>query len=267
MSNYNSKDEEYFDISEKILNLSDRLSEEIILTNIGNQLDNKITLFTDKINYLSLFKQKYSDIEPEDSDYDKQYIIQSLEKVTTLVSEKIHNRYGLRLGTDLDFTSPSDYLENMEAVYEFFFIRHFQNIIDYINLELKRTRPQIIERYSKLIQDETHSKDVFFAIKSKKFKNIEDAIIFHFIGEIIDDIISSNNSAYVLFEKIVSTDPYEEVNSMISGMLINYGEGLMFDSDTECYKLYMTPLQEHDIKNEVRNKILMKYLENCELEE
>ena len=268
MSYFKSNNEERFDISEKILNLSDKLSEEIVLDLIEEELDEQTNLFRNgRINYVSLFKEKYTNIDPEDPDYDRQYVHQALDKVTTLVKTKIHERYKLTFGEDLDFSDPDEYLDNMEAIYEFFFIRHIKNIIDYLNLELRRTKSQLIERYSKLIQDETHKSDVFFGIKSKKFKNIEDVIVFHFIGEMIDDILNSNNSAYVLFERIVSTDPYEETNYKISEMLINYGNQLMFDNDTECYTQYISVLEEPNIKNEVRNAVLMEYLKNVNKED
>ena len=37
----------------------------------------------------------------------------------------------------------------------------------------------------------------------------------------------------------------------------------MFDNDTECYTSYMSVLEEPNIKNEVRNAVLMEYLKKC----
>lgn len=267
MGYYKEDGEEYFSISEKILNLSDRLSEEIILKNIEQQLDNGISLFMDKINYLTLYKKKYSEIDPESPVYDRQYLAQSLENVTTLVKEKIHDRYLLTIGRELDFTMLTDYLEDMEAIYEFFYIRHFENLIAYIGLELKKNKTQIIERYKTLIQNGTFEKDVFFDIKNKKYQNMENTLVVHFIDEIIEDIVGMNNSAYVLFEEIVNTDPYEAVNYAIGDMLINYGEALVFESDSQCYDLYMEPLKDIGIRNEIRNLVLMNYLEEMEVPE
>ena len=51
-------------------------------------------------------KKKYTNIDPEDPDYDRQYVHQALDRVTTLVKTKIHERYKLTFGEDLDFSDP-----------------------------------------------------------------------------------------------------------------------------------------------------------------
>jgi len=259
--------EELFDISDRILQLSDELSEEIILANIKDQLESELELFVDKKNYLTLFREKYAEITPENSFYDKSYVQEALERVTGLVKMNLQKRYRLTLGKELDFYFPEQYLIDMENIYEFFFIRHFENLVTYFNTELKRTRPQIIDRYSKIFQEEEHSKDVFVLQAKKKFKNRRDVIVMHFISDIINDIVESNKSAYVLFEKIIAADPYEEVNSIVNNLLVDYGNGISFEGDVFCYELYMKPLENQEIRNELRNKVLMKYLETCEVEE
>jgi hypothetical protein len=266
MSIYDSQ-EEYFDISEKILKLSDELSEEIILENIREQLDSKMVLYTDKINYLTLFKEKYAQITPENSFYDKNYIHDALERVSKLVENLLDNRYGIKLGKDIDYYMPEEYLTDMERLYEFFFIRHFKNLTDYFYYELQKNRSRIIERYENLFQQDEHSKDIFVLQAKKKFKHIDDIIVIHFINDIIEDILNSETSGYVLFDRIANLDPYEEVNMHIIGLLQNYGSGIALVGDKECYDMYMAPLKETDLKNELKNTVFMKYLETCEIEE
>ena len=45
-------DEEYYDTADRILRLSDELSEDIVLENISEQLNSKLTDQIDKINYV-----------------------------------------------------------------------------------------------------------------------------------------------------------------------------------------------------------------------
>jgi hypothetical protein len=261
------RDNEYFDISEKILKLSDELAEDIILTNIGDQLEGKLDLFTDKINYLSLFRSKYSEITPENTFYDKNYIRSALLKVTDLVSKLLSERYGVTLGTDLDFYFPDDYLKDMETIYEFFFIRHFKNLVNYFNNQLEKRRDELVERYQGSIQEDEHSKDVFVIQAKKKFKNMEDVIITHFINDIIEDIREYSPSAYVLFDTIVNSDMEEEYNARMALMLENYGNQIVFMGDKESFNMYMSVLDDQEVRNELRNEILMKYLESVEIEE
>jgi hypothetical protein len=263
----NFREEEYFDISEKIMRLSDELAEDIILTNIADQLDGKVDLFTDKINYVTLFRNKYSAITPENSFYDKNYVRTALLKVTDLVARILKDKYGVSLGTDLDFYFPDDYLRDMETIYEFFFIRHFDNLVDYFSNQLESRRSEFIERYEPIIQTEEHSKDVFVQNAKRKFKNFGDVVVMHFIGEIIGDIREYSPSAYVLFDSIVNSDSSEEYNTRMAELLENYGNKVVFDGDKETFSKYMSVLDDQEVKNELRNEVLMRYLETAEINE
>jgi hypothetical protein len=242
--NENFRDEEYFDISEKIMRLSDELSEDIILTNIGDQLEGKTDLFTDKINYVTLFRNKYSYITPENSFYDKNYIRTALLKVTELVGRMLKSKYGVSLGTDIDFYFPDEYLKDMETMYEFFFIRQFDNVVDYFSNQLESRRSEFIERYESTIQSDEHS-----------------------ISEIIDDIRGYSPSAYVLFDSIVNSDSSEEYNTRMAELLENYGNKVVFEGDKETFSKYMSVLDDQEVRNELRNEVLMRYLETVEINE
>jgi hypothetical protein len=259
--------DEYYDVSEKILKLSDELAEDIVLTNIRDQLESKLNLFTDKMNYITLFREKYSYITPENTFYDKDYVRSALVKVTELTSRLLVSKYGVNLGTELDFYFPDEYLKDMETMYEFFFIRHFENLVSYFNQELQKRKADFVERYKDIIQQDEHRDDVFVIQAKKKFKNFEDVVIIHFINQVIDDIREFSPSGYVLFDSIVNIDRYEEFNSRMSELLENYGNKVVFAGDKEAFERYMEVLDDQEVKNELRNEILMKYLETTEIEE
>ena len=56
-------------------------------------------------------------------------MMQSVSKVGNLVNEGFLKRYGVQLGDDLDYTTPSVYLEDLEALYEFLYTRQFDNMV------------------------------------------------------------------------------------------------------------------------------------------
>lgn len=261
-------DEEYFDISDRILDLSDELSEEIILTNIRDQLTEKLDVFSDNINYISAFREKYTAITSQTAFYDKNYIRDALTRVSEEATSLLFKRYGIGLGNDLDFYFPDEYLQDLETIYEFFFLRQFDNLVSYFFFQLMNTKAGIIKRYQKVFnENEMHSKDIFFTEGRKKFKNSDDVIIIHFLNEIIEDIQSAIESAYMLFDTIISIEPYEEFNARTKELLENYGKGITFKGDRECYIMYMEPLKDPGIRSELRNNILMKYLRTCETED
>ena len=261
-------EEEFFDTSEKILALSDRLAEEIVLENIDDQLNNmNADTINQRINYVSLFREKYESLSPDDNCYDEVYVKESLVKVAEVVSKGIKNRFGVELGDDLDFTSPSTYLTDMETLYEFLYIRQQENITDYIKYRLSHEKQNFIKTYIPLINEDAHSKDIFVVQSKKKFKNDEDVLIMHFMNEIINDIKDTTTSAYTLFETIANLDLYEEYNNRMSELIINYGNKLVLNDDITSAKLYMKPLEDSMIFAEIRNDVLMDYISKCELNE
>ena len=266
-SDFQPNEELYFDTSEKILALSDKLAEEIILESITEQFEAELDTLNTKINYVSLFKEKYAEITPDDEAYDEEYLKSSLANMATVIGENIQNRYGVEIGTDLDFTTPAAYLEDMETLYEFLFIRHTENLIDYFRSELMRNKQYYIDIYSSLMEEEKHAKDLFVVQSKKKFKNKDDVLIMHFMNEIIRDIKDSVNSAYDLFTKICNLDIFEEFNNRMSQLLVNYGNKIVLNNDLESAKLYLKPLDNLLVFSEIRNAVLISYLEGCELDD
>jgi len=235
------------------------------LENISEQLEEDLDPLKVRINYVSLFKEKYASITPDDECYDELYLKESLGRVAECIGEGIYNRYGVELGEDLDYTTPAQYLEDMETLYEFLFIRQYENIVDYFKHELGKNRDNFIARYSVLMDQDEHSKDLFVTQSKKKFKNKDDVLIMHFMNEILEDIKSSITSAYDLFKEITELDIYEEYNSRMSELLINYGNKIVLNDDAGSAKLYLKPLDNSLIFSELRNSIVVSYLEECEV--
>ena len=260
-------EEEFLDTSEKILTLSDKLAEEIILENIGEQLEEELDTLNTRINYVTLFREKYGSISEDDPYYDFDYMKDALVRVAAVIGTGLYKRFGIELGDDLDFTSPDTYLEDMETLYEFLFIRQYENLVSYFNHKLMKNRAEYIKTYRELMNKEEHSKDLFVVQSRKKFKNNDDVIILHFINEIITDIMDSTTSAYDLFNCIANLDIYEEYNHRMSELIINYGNKLVLNNDAESAKLYLKPMKNPIVFSEIRNAILMEYLEGCELDD
>ena len=49
-------------------------------------------------------------------------------------------------------------------------------------------------------------------------------------------------------------------------MLINYGNKIIIDNDSEAAKKYLYPFFDIETKAELRNQIWSDYLEECELD-
>lgn len=259
------EEEQYFSTADQILKLSDELSEEIVLENIKEQLNGKLDTTSRRINYVTLFREKYENIDTSSDVYNLEYMQDTLARVTDLVMEGINNKYSVRLGEDLDFRLPTEYLADVEVLYEFLFIRHFENLTTYFINNIRKNKDLFIERYSKLISEEPHNKDLFVIQAKRRFKNTDDVIIIHFMDDIMSDIVSMTESGYDLFRSIISSDLYEEFNNRMSEIMDNYGNGFVVDNDYSCANKYLTPLKDSVIHSELKNKLRLLFLEDCEI--
>ena len=62
-------------------------------------------------------------LDEKSPEYDKQYIVDAIQNLTDLLEKGLTEKYGVSIGSDLEFTSPDKYLSEYETLYEFLFIR------------------------------------------------------------------------------------------------------------------------------------------------
>ncbi len=253
------------DIASRILSLSDSLSEEIVLTNINDHISGNSPL-PGRINYISSYREKVEDARTDPDNLDlSEFIREITERVIATVLDGLKKNYSVSIGRDLEESNDIyKYLEDIETLYEFFFVRNYENVKDILYKTLITKRQYFIDRYRELYNDQ--DEDLFITTQKKKFKNFDDVLICNFISDIIFDIMEMYESGYELFKAIVNLDLYEVFNNRMLDLLINYGEGIVFLSDAKASEKYFAILQDKDTFIEIRNEILLKYLENVEVD-
>lgn len=264
---FDGDDDGFMDTGERIMALDDALAIDIILDDITQDLSSDLRVLGPRVNYVTMFKRRCESIGRDDDLYDEDHIREDLSKVSATIEDGLNKRFLVRLGTDTDYTTPEERLDDMETLYEFLFIRQSENIVDYMKHMLNANKANFVSTYKKVMANDDSSKDIFLMQSKKRFKKEEDAIITHFINEILTDIKDSTNSAYDLFRTIADLDMYEEFNNRMSEMIINYGDKLVIDDDIRAAKAYMAPLDDQATFAEIRNAVLMDYVESCELSE
>ena len=254
------------DIASRILSLSDSLSEEIVLTNINDHISGN-SPWPVRINYISSYREKVEDARTDPDNLDlSEFIREITERVIATVLDGLKKNYSVSIGRDLEESNDIyKYLEDIETLYEFFFVRNYENVKDILYKTLITKRQYFIDRYRELYNDQ--DEDLFITTQKKKFKNFDDVLICNFISDIIFDIMEMYESGYELFKAIVNLDLYEVFNNRMLDLLINYGEGIVFLSDAKASEKYFAILQDKDTFIEIRNEILLKYLENVEVDE
>lgn len=259
--------EDDIDTGESILKLNEALAVDIINDNIIEDLESPTRPLKPRINYATLFKQRVESMDPSDPIYNQNYILDQLAKIGTTIATELKKRYDVELGTDLDFENPYNYLDDMETLYEFLYVRQYENLVDYIEHMIAANRQNFIATYKKVLENSGNKSDIFLVQDSKKFKNSDDALILHYMTEIIHDIIDSTNSAYDLFKTIAELDVYEEFNYKMDEMIINYGTKLVLNNDAKSAELYMAPMKILSNFTEIKNEVVNDYLEKCELDD
>lgn len=254
------------DIASRILSLSDSLSEEIVLTNINDHISGN-SPWPGRINYISSYREKVEAARTDPDNLDlSEFIREITERVIATVLDGLKKNYSVSIGRDLEESNDIyKYLEDIETLYEFFFVRNYENVKDILYKTLITKRQYFIDRYRELYNDQ--DEDLFITTQKKKFKNFDDVLICNFISDIIFDIMEMYESGYELFKAIVNLDLYEVFNNRMLDLLINYGEGIVFLSDAKASEKYFAILQDKDTFIEIRNEILLKYLENVEVDE
>ena len=254
------------DIASRIFALSDQLSEEIVLNNIDDHLSGK-TPFVDRVNYVTFYREKLDNLRHDPDNLDlKDSLIEITERVINKVLKGLHERYSIQVGKDLSDTDDVfGYLENIETLYEFFFVRNYENIKDVLYNTLITKKAEFVERYKEIYAEQ--DEDIFITTTKKKFKNSDDAIIVNYISDIIYDIRSMFESGYDLFKYITNLDLYEFYNNKMNELLLDYGESIVFASDSKVADKYFSILNNKEIFISLRNDILFKYLETVEVDE
>ena len=259
------EEEQYFSTVDQIMKLSDDLSEEIVIENIVEQINGKLDVNSSRINYITLFREKYESISEDLPEYNLEYMQEALSNICETVMTALNNKYCVNLGEDLDFATPTEYLANVETMYEFLFIRHFDNIVTYFISKLYSMKNDLGSRYLKIMNEEPHNKDLFVVQAKRRFKNDTDVAIIQFMDEIIDDIISITESGYDFFGAVVNADLFEEYNNRMKELMICYGNKFVVDDDNKCARRYLSVLNDESIRSELRNRMRLKYLEDCEI--
>lgn len=257
-------DTEVYDTATRILNIEDELSKDIIFDNISDIIDEKTPTNT-RINYVTNFKEKYLRLANGAGDDELAAMKDDVAELASLVNDGLRKKYAVCTGDDLSIVSTEDALDHLETLYEFFFVRNYQNLLDYFRSKLEEREDEFIDRYKTISQSSEYVDDLFMQQDKKKFKNYDLAILIHFMPEMVDDIKSNIDSGTDLFHQIANMDMYEEYNSRLLELLDNYGSGIAIVDDQDAADLYLSVLNDPSAFSNFKNDLRMVILDDLSI--
>lgn len=254
------------DESQRIFELRDSLSIDIISKNIVERFKNPSMFET--INYVDIFKKNFDNaLANPGTDNDVTILTQTASELCSIVNGNLSKTFNASVGINYseDGTATTDeLLEAISDLYEFFVIRRYENICDYLVLEITKNKADYIERYKDVLTEAEYN-DLFLTQDRKKYKNISDAILIHFIDSIISDVASQVTSGLDFFKKLVNMDLYEVVNNKLNDMFINIGPEFIVSNDHNAAVSYLSLLDNQEVAVNMRCDVLKKLLQDAPL--
>lgn len=257
--------EEVVDVVDRINKLDDRLSHSIILKNISDDLCKTVDPLTRPINYITKFKNKVMGLNPASSIFDKYEIESICKSMKDGVLTMIKSKFSVSIGRDDDLYSAIEFLDDLEALYDFLVVSYSDNIINYMISMINKLGLQVMMKYKSDQRLKLAENDIFYRSLKNKLANKDTAIVLHFLEEIVLDIINSFDSGYDLFMNILNLDAFEEKNARMLKLLENYGNGIMFENDNAVYVKFFEPIRKKETFINFLSKLEMKIMENAEL--
>ena len=256
-----------YDITDRIFELRDQLSLDIISKNIIENIYNPVTYRT--INYVTKFKENYNRIKEENLfNNDLEIINEYFAELSQLILTKLSLKFNVTIGNNINDDTVMDidsYIDKLETMYEFFVVRRYDNIRDYFKVQLLKNKINFVEKYKNALEENNAHEDIFFNINKKKFSDPVASIIIYYVDDIVSDIQSNIVSAYDFFKDIISLDLFEEYNNRMNDMIINFGNDLMILNDTEAVNQYLSILNDKEIRITLENDILATILDDSTL--
>ena len=179
-----------------------KLNDELLIESIDEQINNPMSLYCEKTNYLDIFDDRYK------------YIVERFKDIPDLISqvaevredfygtifEKICQKFDLELD---DITNDNNIFIMTKVLYEFLILYYIDNVKAYVKQYIIRNKRSLVERFG-------GEKKLDLAAMKKSVKNSANAIIITSMYKIIESICADKEiSVKQVLELIVSEDEAE----------------------------------------------------------
>jgi hypothetical protein len=250
--------------------LSAKLSDEVIITSIMDQINKPILTEVVPNNVLNIFNERYTFITrfyPNNED-----LISKCKFARTNLYKKVLKA----ILTKFDITSELEsYMDDnpddetvydcIESLYTFFILYYKENLSLFLTTYIKNSEESLISNY----RNESNKKDLMFKSLKKVLGNSDSIHIIYNLDGIINSLVETFNQGEFIIHTIIETDIFKFDYAYIKELLIEN----RFDTyiNTSFTDNFFKPLKDEDYKYElltpIRNSLIMNYKQDKKEEE
>jgi len=235
--------------------LLSKLSDDILMANIQEQLDGSTINSVSYNDMLSIFDERFqfiSQFYPEDEN-----MLNRCKEIKKNIYKEIYNS----IVTKFSITSElSDNYENDEfyfytkELYNFFILKYKANLISFFVSYLYNNKKEVIREY----ETEEEKKDLMYRSLKKSLTNNDDILLLYHMETIIDNFVQNEDEPETVIEEIISTDEYEATNFAMKELLVENKFNTFIEKMfiEEFFKPLFNDELKYDMYSNIRNDLV-----------
>jgi len=235
--------------------LLSKLSDDVLMTNIDEQLNGILISSVSHNNMLSIFDERFQYITqfyPEDEN-----MIERCKEIKKNIYKKIYDSITTRFSitSDLDDKLDSDdFYFYTKELYNFFILKYKTNITNFFVSYLYGHKKELIREF----ENDEEKKDLMYRSLKKSLNNNDDVLLLYNMENIIEDFSNNEDEPEFVIEEIISTDEYEATNFAMKELLVENKFNTFLEKTfiEEFFKPLFNDELKYDMYSSIRNDLV-----------
>jgi len=236
--------------------LLSKLSDDVLMSNIEEQLDSSLinsasyndmlSVFEDRFQFISQFYPNDENMIERCKEIKKNIYKEIYESITTRFS--ITSEIGENLDSD-------DFFFYTRELYNFFILKYKSNLTSFFVSYLYGHKKELIKEYD----TEEEKKDLVYRSLKKSLSNNDDIALLYNMETIIENYSQNEDEPEFIIEEVISTDEYEATNFAMKELLIDNKFNTFVEKTfiEEFFKPLFDEELKYDMYSNIRNDLIV----------
>jgi len=235
--------------------LLSKLSDDVLMTNIDEQLNGLMINSVSHNNMLSIFEERFQFITqfyPEDEN-----MIERCKEIKKNIYKKIYDnitsRFSITSELGENFGSDDFYFYTRE-LYNFFILKYKTNLISFFVSYLYGHKKELIKEF----ENDEEKKDLMYRNLKKNLNNTDDVLLVYHMESIIENFSQNEDEPEFIIEEIISTDEYEATNFAMKELLVDNKFNTFLEKTfiEEFFKPLLDEELQYEMYSSIRNDLV-----------